>query len=179
MRPEAIADAATGVREGAFRRLADQHLEASYRLACAILGNPAEAPDATHDAFVQAWRKWSTLRDHRSFEPWFDRILVNTCRNRLKQSSRLRSQELTDDIATAKGDPFGQALDRQVLRGALAKLSPDHQLVVALRFYGDLSLPEIARRLNIREGTVSSRLHYAVKRLHAALEDADQSGARP
>ena len=124
MRPEALIARCCERRSGEphSRRLADQHLEASYRLACAILGNAAEAQDATHDAFVQAWRKWSTLRDHSSFEPWFDRILVNTCRNRLKRNARWRSEELTDDVATAKGDPFGQALDRQVLRRRLVRV---------------------------------------------------------
>ena len=45
-------------RDAAFLRLADEHLDKAYRLARAILRDPAEAQDATHDAFVQAWRKW-------------------------------------------------------------------------------------------------------------------------
>ena len=171
--------AETGVpsaRDAAFRALADRHLDASYRLACAILGNPAEAQDATHDAFVQAWRQWATLRDPARFEHWFDRILVNTCRNRLKRAARWRTQDLSDDLATAPGDPMAQALDRDVLDHAIATLSKDHRLVVALRFYRDLTVEEIARQLDIRPGTVQSRLHYAMKRLHAALDDADAKG---
>ena len=68
-------------RAGAFRALADRHLDAAYRLAHAILRDPTEAQDATHDAFVTAWRSWDSLRDTTKFEPWFDRIVVNTCRN--------------------------------------------------------------------------------------------------
>jgi RNA polymerase sigma-70 factor (ECF subfamily) len=164
-------------RDAAFRKLAERNLEASYRLACAILGNPTEAQDATHDAFVQAWRQWSTLRDPARFEHWFDRILVNTCRNRVKRASRWRTQDLSDDLVAAKGDPFGQAADRNVLGAAIASLSPDHQLVVGLRFYRDLPVNEIARQLGIRPGTVHSRLHYAMKRLHAALDAADAEEA--
>ena len=163
-------------RDAAFRRLADKHLEASYRLACAILGNSAEAQDATHDAFVQAWRRWSTLRDPARFEHWFDRILINTCRNRLKRVNRWQTQDLSDEVARAPGDPLAQALDRDVLAAALAKLSPDHRMVVALRFYRDLKVNEIARQLDVRPGTVQSRLHYAMKRLHAALDEADAKG---
>ena len=88
---EIAEDGVPITRDAAFRKLADRHLEASYRLACAILGNPAEAQDATHDAFVQAWRHWSTLRDPARFEHWFDKILVNTCRNRLRRASRWRT----------------------------------------------------------------------------------------
>ena len=76
-------------RADAFRRLAQLHLDSSYRLARAILGNAAEAEDATHDAFVTAWQQWSTLRDPLLFEHWFDRILVNTCRNRLRRTARI------------------------------------------------------------------------------------------
>lgn len=158
-------------RDLAFRQLADRHLDASYRLARAILGNGAEAEDATHDAFVQAWRYWSTLRDPARFERWFDRILVNTCRNRLKQRTRSRTQDLSDDIASSRGDPMGDALDRDLLGAAIRTLSADHQVVVALRFYRDLPVDEIARRLGIRPGTVQSRLHYAMKRMQVALDD--------
>ena len=73
----------TSERARAFLRLADDHLDTAYRLARHILRDPTEAQDATHDAFEQAWRKWSTLRDPARFEHWFDRILVNTCRDRL------------------------------------------------------------------------------------------------
>ncbi len=78
-------------RADAFRALADRHLDASYRLAYLILGERADAEDATHDAFVTAWAKWSTLRDPLLFEHWFDRILVNTCRNRLRHVARWRT----------------------------------------------------------------------------------------
>ena len=50
-------------RTAAFRRLAEQTLDPSFRLANSILGNPAEAEDAVQDAFVTAWRKWGSLRD--------------------------------------------------------------------------------------------------------------------
>ncbi len=163
-------------RDAAFRKLAERHLDASYRLARAILGNSAEAQDATHDAFVQAWRQWSTLRDPAKFEHWFDRILVNTCRNRLRRASRWRVQDISADLKPAPGDPMGQALDRDLIGAALAKLSPDHRVVVALRFYRDLTIDEIAMQLGIRPGTVHSRLHYAMKRLHATLDDADAEG---
>jgi DNA-directed RNA polymerase specialized sigma24 family protein len=71
-------------RDAVFQALADEHLDRAYRLARAILRDPTDACDATHDAFVRAWRSRATLRDASRFEPWFDRILVNVCRNRLR-----------------------------------------------------------------------------------------------
>ncbi len=162
-------------RADAFLRLADDHLDAAYRLARAILRDATEAQDATHDAFEQAWRKWSTLRDTARFEPWFDRILVNTCRDRLR-SARRQPTDISAEVAITSGDPYGQAHDRDLLADAIAGLSPDHRVVVALRFYRDLPIEEIASRLDIPAGTVQSRLHYALKRLHAAIDTADGKG---
>ena len=162
----------TRLRDAAFVRLADEHLDKAYRLARAILRDPAEAQDATHDAFVQAWRKWESLRDPARFEPWFDRILVNTCRNRLR-SNRRQATDISAEVALATGDHTGLAEDRDVIGAAIGALSPDHQVVVALRYYRDLTVQDIATRLGVPSGTVQSRLHYALKRLHEAIEAAD------
>jgi RNA polymerase sigma-70 factor (ECF subfamily) len=170
-RPSAVASMTTA-RASAFIRLADEHLDKAYRLARAILRDPAESQDATHDAFVQAWRKWSTLRDPARFEQWFDRILVNTCRDRLR-ATRWQATDISAEVALSTGDHVGHTEDRAVIGTAIAALSPDHQVVVALRFYRDLTIDDIATRLGIPSGTVQSRLHYALKRLHEAIDAAD------
>ncbi|CAN5781427.1 RNA polymerase sigma factor RpoE [soil metagenome] len=164
-------------RHAAFVRLADGHLDAAYRLAGAIMRNHGEAEDATHDAILQAWRKWPTLRDQSLFEHWFDRILVNTCRNRLQRSARWQVRDVSDEITPATGDAFAQTLDRDLLAGAIAALPPDHRVVIALRYYRDLSVEQIAERLNIPSGTVRSRIHYALKKLHAAMDTAQSRGS--
>jgi RNA polymerase sigma-70 factor, ECF subfamily len=74
------------------------------------------------------------------------------------------------------GDGFVQTLERDAIGEALATLSADHQVVVALRFYRDLTVDQIAARLGIPAGTVQSRLHYALKRLHAAIDASDERG---
>lgn len=164
-------------RDAAFVRLADEHLDRAYRLARAILRDQTEAQDATHDAFVQAWRKWKTLRDPARFEPWFDRILVNTCRNRLRSNRRLAT-DISVEVALATGDHTGSTEDRDVIGAAIAALSPDHQVVVALRYHRDLTVDEIAKRLGIPSGTVQSGLHYATKRLHDAIDAAEEGTVR-
>ncbi len=175
-RPSLVAGEETG-RAAAFTRLADEHLDRAYRLARAILRDEAEAQDAAHDAFVQAWRKWDTLREPARFEPWFDRILVNTCRDRLRAASR-QATDISAEIALSTGDHAGRTEDRAVLGRAIAGLSPDHQVVVALRYYRDLTIEDIAARLAIPTGTVQSRLHYALKRLHEAIDAGDSKGTQ-
>jgi RNA polymerase sigma factor (sigma-70 family) len=166
---DGVEDSSSAARAEAFRLLADRHLNASYGLAYVILGDAREAEDATHDAFVQAWRKWSTLRDRELFQRWFDRILVNTCRNRLRRGARRRTQPLSPELEFATPDVYGATNDRVVLAPALSKLAPDQRVVVALRFYRDLSVDQIAERIGVPSGTVKSRLHRAMRELRAEL----------
>ncbi len=65
--------------------------------------------------------------------------------------------------------------DRDALDGALARLKPDDQVLLALRYYEDLKVDDIALVLGLRPGTVMSRLHHAMNRLRAAL---DASGGK-
>ena len=166
----------SSARAAAFVRLADEHLDAGYRLARAILRDPIEAQDATHDAVVQAWRGWPSLRDQARFEPWFDRILVNVCRDRLRRTSRWQATDISNEVALASGDSLAPMHDRDVLERALATLSADHQIVVALRYFRDLPIDDIASRLGIPAGTVQSRLHYALKQLHSVLDPQGTEG---
>lgn len=175
-RPDAVDE--LGGRATAFVRLADEHLDSAYRLARAILREPSDAQDATHDAVVQAWRKWSTLRDLTRFESWFDRILINTCRNRLQRSTRRTAVDISHEIVDPTGDHAHAVADRDLIAGAIASLSPDHRVVIALRYYRDLPIDEIGSRLGIPAGTVQSRLHYALKKLHEFIDAADGGTTR-
>jgi RNA polymerase sigma-70 factor (ECF subfamily) len=160
----------------AFQALADQHLDAAYRLARVILRDETEAQDATHDAFVQAWRKWSTLRDTDRFEAWFDRILVNACKDRLRRGSRTVARDISDELGLETPDPYLRTHERDAIDQALATLSPDQRVVVALRYDRDLAADEIARRLDIPVGTVHSRLHYALRKLHEVIAGFELEG---
>ena len=151
----------------AFDRLATEHLDASYRLARAILGRTGDAEDAVHDAFETAWRKWSSLRDQTRFEAWFGRIVVNTCRDRLRRSARQRTEEL--DPRQAGHDPLAEAEVRDELDRALTRLKPDDQVILALRYYRDLTIDDIAELMDVRPGTVMSRIHRARARLRPLL----------
>jgi RNA polymerase sigma-70 factor, ECF subfamily len=170
------ATAGVEAREAAFLRLASHHLDDAYRLARAIVGEAGDAQDATHDAIVQAWRGWQSLRDPMRFEAWFDRILINVCRNRLRQASRRRPTDISTEIVLAIADPFRMTHDREVIGEAIAQLTPDHRVVIALRYYRDLKVDEIAHQLRIPVGTVHSRLHYALRRLRKSIEASDRTG---
>jgi RNA polymerase sigma-70 factor (ECF subfamily) len=173
--PEA---AATDARELAFAYFVESRLPGHYRLAAVILGNPTEAQDAVHDAFERAWRAGPTLRDLDRFDAWVGRILVNECRDRLRLRSRRAvtdiSERLSDTLAAP--DQLRSAIDRDEIQRAFAALKPDQQIVIALRFYADMTVEQIAERVSAPLGTVKSRLHHALAALHAELARINRSG---
>lgn len=161
-------------RRAAFERFTQGRLERAYRLAGLILRDPSEAEDAVHDAVVQAWVHWRDLRDQGSMDAWFDRILVNGCRARMRRRT-VRLLILADPPATPGPDGFAGLHERDVLHRALAALDHDHRIAVVLRYAADLSPVEIANRTGEREGTVKSRIHYALRQMRAALESDERA----
>ena len=163
--------ASRAVRESAFHRLVDEHLDRSYRLAAVVLHDPSEAQDAVHDAFLIAWRKYDSLRDPTRFEAWFDRIVVNTCRDRLRHVARLQVRDISGGPDIAGGDPTAAVPDELVVQRALGRLKPDDRIVLALRFYRDMKVDDIAAAMGIRPRAATSRLHRALRRLRAVLDE--------
>lgn len=156
-----------------FAAFAARQLDASYRLATVIIGNATDAEDATHDAFLSAWRHWSTLRDPDRVDAWFGRILVNSCREFLR--SRRRRPIVVDVSAElyanalATTDASVDTADREAVARGFARLGPDHRICLTLRYYGDLTVRQIAARTGVPEGTVKSRLHHALRELRISL----------
>jgi RNA polymerase sigma-70 factor (ECF subfamily) len=158
-----------------FGALVERELDGAYRLAAVILGDALEAEDAVNDAAVAAWHGFAGLRDRERFDAWFGRILVNGCRDRLRRRRRvrvvdigatlevLRPDDAQDDMATG-------AADRDALARAMGRLDPDHQVILVLRFWLDLTVEAIADRLGIPVGTAKSRLHNARRRLRQVLD---------
>ena len=108
-----------------------------------------------------------------SFEAWFSRIVVNTCRNRLKQTSRRASKDIAQTEALATPDAAQGISDRAHVEQALSRLKPDDQILMALRYDQDLKLADIARLLGVPTGTVKWRLSTAHKYLRSFMERAE------
>lgn len=169
-------------RAETFARLVDRPaLDHAYRYATLVLGSRSDAEDATHDAALTAWRRFGELRELDRFDAWFGRILVNTCRDRLRSRGRAPAS-LDDRISRPTLDPLANRyvapdrteaiVVRDSLGMALRELSPEHREVVVLRFYFDLTVDQIAARTGARPGTVKSRLHHALLRLRKAIDPA-------
>jgi RNA polymerase sigma-70 factor (ECF subfamily) len=155
-----------------FVALMQLELAGSYRLAGYLLGDAGEAEDALCEAIARAWQARHGLRELDRFPAWFGRIVANACRDRLRRRRGIRVLGMDDPqvVETGGRDPFRDALARDEVGRLVRNLPPDQQLVVALRFWRDLSLGEIAERLDLPLGTVKSRLHYAIRKLRRELD---------
>lgn len=173
-------------RAAAFSRLVDGDLARSYRMASLLLGSEHEAQDAVQDAVVTAWERFDQLRERERFEAWFGRIVLNACRDRIRRRGRVRFIALAED-GREGGTPSPRSsidagpdlAERDALRHALERLSPEHREVVVMRYLLDLPLEAIAERTGERLGTVKSRLHYGLSALRAAYDAADRLPGEP
>jgi RNA polymerase sigma-70 factor (ECF subfamily) len=162
-----------GIDDEAFGRRSDAYLGRALGLACYILGDADEAEDATQEAMMRAWKARRSLRKFESFDAWIDRILVNTCRERLRRKHLRREVAEPDEGAADSRDAFGALLARDSIGRALLSLNGDQRTVVVLRYWRDLSLEQIAERLDWPLGTVKSRLHYGLTAIRERLEHDD------
>jgi RNA polymerase sigma-70 factor (ECF subfamily) len=160
-----------------FERLMADHLDSTFRLAVSILGDADEARDATQEAFIAAWRELPKLRDPARASAWLNRITVNAAISRLRKRARDRTaSEAVGRVTPNHARDDDRVVNRESLRAALWQLKPEHRLVLFLRFYEDLTVEQIARRIDVREGTVKSRLHYGIERLREAFEGGQEQG---
>lgn len=173
-----LVDAVIAGDHEAFRTLVDRESQAVISICRRIVGDPAEAEDVAQDAFLQAYRALATFRGDGPFGAWLRRIAIRVAVARLaarRDVVRLDADALDPRAATLRSsgdDPETRALDvewRSAIRDAIASLPASQRDVVVLRFYGDLSLQEIAELTSHPVGTVKSRLHRGMAGLRGHL----------
>ena len=164
----------------AYRNLMNSYQGISFRVAYVVAGDAADAEDAVADGFSKAWLALPRFRRGAPFRPWLLEIVANEARNKRRTAGRRAAVELRVATAVPPGDaapsPEGALLDterRDTLLAALATLREEERLVIACRYFLDLSEAETAAAAGIRRGTVKSRLSRALERLRAQAEVAD------
>lgn len=165
-------DTATELR-ARFLRLAGGELDRAYRLAGLLLGDAHEAEDATQEALLRAWLALGSVADAAAFRPWFDRILVNLCRDRLRRRAKIRFLPIEAGAGATIADPFRDAIARDEALRALDALDTDERTVLVLHYWADLPLADVADRTGWPIGTVKSRLHRALGKAGDRLREAE------
>ena len=172
---EAVLRCQEGDRE-AFHYLVERYKDVLYGTAYLMSSNRALAEEHVQEAFLSAWRGIRGFRRGRPLKPWLVRILVNLVLANRRRSSVPTAplEESTQAIEQAHSGDEMRALEiSETIRRALASLNREHREVVVLRYFADLTIPEVARSLKLRQGTVKSRLHRALQQLRSQLSEHD------
>lgn len=160
--------AARGDRH-AFEQLVEARMDRTFRTACAILGNEADARDATQETFIAAWVQLPRLRDVARFDAWLNRVILNRCRDALRRRNRSREMELSG-LEMGAPDSQREVADRAAFNAAFDRLSAAERSILVLHHLHQLPLTDIAGQLGVPVGTAKSRLHTARRALERALE---------
>jgi RNA polymerase sigma-70 factor (ECF subfamily) len=183
-------DAVLAGDRDAFRVLVDREGPAIVAACARILGDRAEAEDVAQEAFVIAYRSLGAWRADGAFGAWLSRIAVRLA---IRRSQARRQVTWLDPLAAEADQPgqerfrtmgSGDAVDPATtmlrserdaaVRAAVASLDEPYREVVALRFFAERSLAEIAEATDRPLGTVKTHLHRGLARLRRALEEADR-----
>lgn len=182
----------------AFEGLVRRHQKAMLNVAYRMLGNYEEACEVAQDAFVAAYKGLANFRGEARFTTWLTTITLNQARNRIEHlASRRRHEAYSIDAPPpgreddpAQEPPSGapsalELMEQQAIRKrvetCIQSLPPDFREVLVLRDLRDHSYEEIGAMLNVREGTVKSRLFRAregVKDCLKRIPDCPETRAR-
>jgi len=153
------------VDEEVFEAMWQEHYGSVARSAYLVLGDREEAADVAQEAFTRAFQRWPEVQALERPESWVHKVAVNLAISRRRTLRRW-----------VRGGPEVRQVDpadppRDDLAAALRSLTPAQRAVVALRFYLDLSVEEVASALGKRPGTVRALTHQAMTRLRGKVKE--------
>jgi RNA polymerase sigma factor (sigma-70 family) len=165
--------------QNAYGQLVQAYQGIAFRTAYLISGDATEAEDAAQEGFVKAFYALNRFRTGAPFRPWVLQIVANEARNRRRSAGRRTALV----VRTAAQAPSGEAApspeaaviseeQHEELLAAVNTLREEDRLVLACRYFLELSEEETAAALGWRRGTVKSRLSRALERLRAEIGEA-------
>ena len=167
----------------AFGSLFTRHRDTVYAHLLRITRDPAAADDLTQDVFLRLWRRSDQWQGEAAFPSWLLRIATNVALNYLRSVKRRREQPIQpnqseegeeepeipswmiDGNALPPDEALAQNERRELLHREVAQLSEDKQKVFRMTYDAHMETREVARELDIPEGTVKSRLHHARRQI--------------
>jgi RNA polymerase sigma-70 factor (ECF subfamily) len=162
----------------AFRMLVDQHRGVLFGTAYLMMRDRGMAEDVVQEALIQIWRHLPSFRLKSSVKTWMLRIVVNEVKQQFRKKRVPtvlfeRAAEEVNHLNGADAAIIGGE-ERQQLRQALETLPAEQRNVMVLRYFSELTVPEIARVLGEHEGTVKSRLSRGLGRLREILRKDEE-----
>lgn len=189
---KALVKSAKAGSKDSMSRLIELCEQSVYCNCLYLLRNEEEAKDMAQEVLLTVFTKLDTLKKEEAFFEWVKIIAVNKCKNKLKRANPYFLLEGTGEAGDEEADPYSRfadrhdqvspekSLDRREVKELLVKCVeelPDAQrLCIVLFYYDDLSIKQIARLMEVSEGTVKSRLAYGRLNLKKELEREKKRG---
>jgi RNA polymerase sigma-70 factor (ECF subfamily) len=170
-----IENCQRGDRES-FRPLVEQYGDVVFGTILLMTRDQPLAEDLTQETFLHAWRGIGSFQIGAPFKPWLLRIAVNRVTSHRRRKWLNIVPLVGNDQRAPDASPetvFEQQSEHERVRSAITKLSGREQQLLTLRYFGELSVPEIASALGWPEGTVKSRLHRALGAMRELLREQE------
>ncbi len=172
-----------------FEALVVKYRKRIFNIAFRITGDYEDACEVAQDAFVAAYRGIEAFRGAARFSTWLTSITLNLSRNRLQQTHTKRRNEVHPLDGLGEGGDYGSTHDRlspapspleqlerrtlhEKLRECMGALSVEFREAIVLRDLHDYSYDEICTILEVREGTLKSRLFRAREQVKDCMKRA-------
>ena len=182
MDEKALIARIVGGDQEAFANLMDAYEKPVYNLCLRMCGNQEDAKDLAQEAFLKAWRGLAFYHAESAFSTWLYRLTTNVCIDFLRRRKRRPTVSLTVEqegeeaaeleVADEQPQPEEQVLHKEVrseIAGAMEHLEEDFRMILTLRVIDELSYEEIAEIMDLKIGTVKSRLARARIKLKKIL----------
>ncbi len=181
---------AKGGDRDSFNKLVLRHQDRVYNICFRITGDYDIANDCAQETFLKVFRKIESFREKSKFSTWIHRIAVNTCKNHLTSSyfrreyshvnvagDENKEQGASPDISDSRYDPEKDALNEELrskIEKAVLALPVDLRIIVIMKDIEERTYDEVADILNMKDGTVKSKLSRARKHLRKMLQDIEK-----
>lgn len=179
-----------GGDRGAFATLVRRHKTSIYNFVLRMVRSPSAAEDLTQDVFVKIVQSSGEFKHEARFYTWAYAIARNICIDHLRKMSLRQHPSLDQPSAHAPDGPTlheraadpGASAERTAIGAEMGKriarcveaLPQEQREVFLMREIGNLTVKEMAGIVGVPEGTIKSRLRYALERLQASLAEYEE-----
>lgn len=168
MNVEDFVNEAKSGNEKAFCELIHMNKDVLYKTAYTYTKNKHDSLEILDDTVYKAYISIKKLKEPQYFNTWLMRILINKCIDHLKKRKRIavfNNIDVTENIQVTRGTE-----DKLDLYNAIDTLDGKFKIIIILRYFHDLTVPQIADIMNYPVGTVKTYIYKALKKLRIELE---------
>lgn len=167
-----LAKFAIAGNEAAFVQLMEKYEHPLYRVAYSYMRNEHDAVEAMQELTYRSYRHIRSIKEPLYIQTWLTRILINICHDMLrKQKREIPSALIVDQCTDHHVDQRSEQNTEIELLDTLSNLNDEQRELIVMKYIEDRTNIDIAESLNIPEGTVKSRLHYALRKLRLLFKE--------